>query len=382
MHRRLVPFWLPLHLAIVAGCSLIVNESAQPESNQLQDDQPQNAEPTAAPSSDSAGRATETRNGCDGKRANPAGSGYYVQGLKVYDPDDCLFLARGFTTAMYYSVRPSNIDEPTTVEDQYESIDAIARSGANTVRLLVSTNDFVTMEPDYWNNDVPTHRALVERALKAKLATILTLRTYTCQASSSSAAAWSITTGYWLSNDVIDLLLDHPTLWLEISHRHDIPDQLDWRDSYAGLIKRLRKQGVHNLLVIDAAGDCGQDTATLLRFGSELQKEDPDHNLLFGLSLEDHYKSTETVTMTLNELSGAGLPVHISGFSWNIPMSERIHYDPITFLNRAEELRLGWTFHAWFGPRAHERAVTGPPFDLDIEALPWTEAGLALLRQF
>lgn len=223
------------------------------------------------------------------------GTGFYVNGTKLYDPTGTEFRIRGVNRNHW---------------DSYGTAAGLPLSGANTERIFLSFNN----TPAYNWNIIQT------QMLDNGITPIPTNWTTTCSANPAALSAavdtWVAQASTWtrLNNTG---LINVANEWGPAASAAD--KGVSWRDGYLTAIARLRAAGFTMPLVIDSGG-CGQDAGIIVKYGRTLLEADPQHNLVFSVHVYGswHYPATATwmqdYTTAMNSLKAVNLPIIVGEF--------------------------------------------------------------------
>lgn len=231
-------------------------------------------------------------------------------------------------------------DNPATAQP---AIDAIALTGANTVRLqlratttaeqLKSALDDIVAHgmvamPMYWEEDITCHSDV---AIFNNAITTLWL-------------------GRWKS--VLQDEKYRGKIMLNIANEWGSSQDYDsFITTYQQAIRDFRQQGLHMPLVIDGA-DCGQDANSFLQGrGNQLLKQDVDKNLIFSLhAYYDQWRSASQMTAILTQYRAAQLPLIIGEFGDDeFQRDEQHNVDHLALMQVTAEQNIGWLAWSWKG---------------------------------
>lgn len=256
--------------------------------------------------------------------AGATGTGFYVVGGKLYDPSGTEFRIRGVNSA-----HPDASGTPA----------GIGRSGANTARMFFNftkpaATNWATMQavqgvvpiPTNWSTTCVVDPAILSTAVDAWVA---------------QSSTWTQLNGLALVNIANEW---GPSV---------ANNSTGWRDGYLTAIARMRAAGYTMPLVIDA-GYCGQDAATIVKYGQSLLDTDPQHNLLFSVHIYGSFHRPATATWmqdyatALSQLKATGLPIIVGEFGpgRNIAPSPT-DIPPGDIVADAESNDWGWMAWSW-----------------------------------
>ncbi len=279
--------------------------------------------------------------------------------------------------------------------DEQQSLQAleteIAKSGANTVRLVTSGASWT------WNNQsrrTDQKRRLVEKALAAGLVPMIEMHDGTCLEACDYPAndgkmGLKQIVDEWLQADNLQMLKDFEgQLLLNIANEWGGEDE-SYLNCYMDAITRLRDAGVNNVLVIDAGG-CGQNANTLLNYGNELFRHDPLHNLVLSIHLYGLWRTDNksfsgwtppfSVEEVIPQLAALEAPVVVGEFGWTGEGSA-VNYDPRILMQTCLREGIGWYFWAWNDGEAKPfYSIVKSDDRISPENVVLTEAGEFIVR--
>ncbi|HKO90609.1 MAG TPA: cellulase family glycosylhydrolase, partial [Polyangiaceae bacterium] len=251
--------------------------------------------------------------------------GFFVSQGRLYDRLGHEFVMRG-------------VNHPLTwyPDRSLEWLDEIASTGANTVRLV-------------WTTDSPTPvlRDAIAHALEQRMIPMVELHDVT----GGMGVDQPTQMAEYYVDELLDVLLEfEDELLINVANEWSGPDEL-YSEAYARAITLLRDAGIHHTLVIDA-NDWGQGMATLLSQGPGLLETDPQHNLLFSVHMyHDHFATPESVLGALQSAVQAQLPLIVGEFGSTpiLPNGESGSIPSQVLLEEAARLDLGVLAWVWSG---------------------------------
>jgi len=255
--------------------------------------------------------------------AGNTGTGFFVDGSKLYDPTGVEFRIRGVNQA-----HRDNPGAPT----------GIPRSGANTNRMAVS---FALSSTANLSN--------LKAVLDAGVTPMPGSWLGTCKSDSATLASivdnWVAQAPVWTTLNATGLV--------NIANEWGAPNSAAWRDGYIVAIARMRAAGYLMPLVIDSGG-CGQDAADVLKYGAEVLASDPQKNVIFDEHVYGVWKYPtatswqQDYTKSMAALKSTGLPIIVGEFGpgRNIGPSPTM-LTPEKIISDAESNGFGWLAWAW-----------------------------------
>jgi hypothetical protein len=279
-------------------------------------------QPPAAPAP--APLALTTQAGAQQRPSYNTGSGFFVVGNKLYDPNGNEFRIRGVNHLHWDAAGPG-----------------IPKTGANTERWDI---DFA--------QPAATNIGLMQKSAANKMVPIAGNWDGTCDESTTTlsniVSTWVSTAPEWQAVEKYALL--------NIANEWGPSNSTVWRDAYISAIAQIRAAGINATLVVDAGG-CGQDNADLAQYASAVFNSDPQRNVVFDQHIygnwsADGSSSWQTNLATgLDALAATGLPMIVGEFGpgRNIGPSPTM-MTPGQTIQAADARGIGWIAWAWDDP--------------------------------
>ena len=226
-----------------------------------------------------------------------AAEGFYVEGTTLYDANRNPFIMRGINHAHSW------------FKDQLETaIPAIAKTGANTVRVVLSDGQQWTKDP------VEDVEKIVELCKANKMICVLEVHDNTGMDDIDRLLK---TVDYWLE---LKPLLDKNKEYVILNISNEWVGEWEaevWYDGYSQAIKKLRDGGINNLIMIDAAG-WGQYAESIGKHGKDLFESDPNKNIIFSIHMYGSAgKNARMIQRNLNYATSNDLCVVVGEFGYN-----------------------------------------------------------------
>lgn len=225
-------------------------------------------------------------------------SGFYVNGTSLYDANGNAFVMRG-------------INHPHSwFKDKLETaIPAIAATGANTVRVVLSDGQ------QYQKDSLEDINKIIDICKKNKLVCMLEVHDVTgsddIEGVKKAAEYWTEMKSALVGNEQY-VLLNIANEWVGSWDKEQT-----WYDGYSAAIKIIRDSGITNAVVIDAAG-WGQLAAPIEKYGKTLLDEDPQHNLIFSIHMYGAAgKNKRVIKSNIEYGTKNGLCVIVGEFGYN-----------------------------------------------------------------
>ncbi|MBW4082489.1 cellulase family glycosylhydrolase [Paenibacillus sp. S150] len=263
------------------------------------------------------------------KQAAAAGSpvkGFYVSDTTLYDATGRPFVMRGVNHAhTWYK------------NDLAAAIPAIAATGANTVRIVLSDGGQWTLD------SLSEVQAILALCDQYKLTVMLEVHDAT---GSDDVSALNAAVGYWIS--IKDALIGkEDRVIVNIANEwYGSWSTPAWAGGYQSAIPALRAAGIRNTLVVDAAG-WGQYPASIFTSGPAVFNSDPLHNTIFSIHMYEYAGGTAaTVQSNIDSALATGVPVIIGEFGWKHTGGD---VDEAAIMSYSQQKGVGWLAWSWYG---------------------------------
>jgi len=260
--------------------------------------------------------------------------GLHVQNGHLYEAYGNRFIIRGINYP--HAWFPENTDK---------SIPAIAATGANTVRVVLSNGE-------RWHRNSEAEVANIIDLCKAHNL-IAVLEVHDCTGWGDSyneplnAAHISTATNYWISiknaligqeDFVIINIANEP-------HGNGVSAN-DWQNDWITAIQALREAGLRHNIMVDAA-NWGQDWQGFMKERAPaIMAADPEQNLTFSVHMYEVYSDAKTAESYMDAFVSNGLPLVIGEFA----ASHFQHPIPAAEIMRlANERGFGYIGWSWSG---------------------------------
>lgn len=273
--------------------------------------------------------------------AGPAAAQLTVRGTEIVEASGRPFVMRGV-----------NVHHAWAPERTPASLAAIAATGANVVRMVLSDGSRVLSDGARWRRNSPREvERILDQAERLKLVVILEVHDATGFGDPSPEAQGATHLGafipYWLSlKPVLEGREDRVIINIanEPFSVRDGPSP--WFEAHRTAIVALRAGGLKHLLMVDGDG-YGQDgRGTMRDRAAALLAADPLRNTVFSVHMYQVYGRPEAVTAYLDAFQAANLPLVIGEFGpdhMGDPVAEE------TILSEAARRRIGWLAWSWSG---------------------------------
>ena len=206
--------------------------------------------------------------------AAEAGKGFYVEGTKLYDANGNEFIMRGVNHAHTWFKG-----------ELHTAIPAIAETGANTVRIVLS-NGY------QWTKDsLESIIEIVDLCKQYKMIAVLEVHDGTGK---NDASILEGIVDYWI--EMKDALIGNEAyVILNIANEwYGEWGEDKWAEHYISQIPRIREAGIRNLIMVDSAG-WGQYPKSVAMCGKDVLAADPLGNTMFSIHMYGTAGKTEKV---------------------------------------------------------------------------------------
>lgn len=275
------------------------------------------------------------------------GTGFSVQGGKLYDAACNEFIMRGinYPYAWY------------THEDSPAQFAAMAATGANTVRVVMSTGE----HGENWARTTPAEVGqIIGWAEENGLVAMLELHDATGFGDSGGYAPHAIDpqncVDYWLEPEIRAEIDGHEdSVIINIANEpfgnkaNETADAADWESFHTAAVAQLRAAGLEHTLVVDAP-NWGQDWRNIMRDGDEktaIFNADPHGNVVFSVHMYDVYGTASTVTSYMDGFAASGLPLIVGEFAADHGVGKEVAEGAI--LDESAARGIGYLGWSWSG---------------------------------
>ncbi|MCG8539237.1 MAG: cellulase family glycosylhydrolase [Clostridia bacterium] len=258
--------------------------------------------------------------------ATTAVKGFQVSGSKLLDANGNEFVMRGINHAHAW-----------WKGNEETAIKAIARTGANTVRVALGNGD-------RWGyDDINTVRNIISLCEQNKLIAVLEIHDAT---GSDDYKRLSNAVDYFIS--MKDALVGkEDRVIINIANEwYGTWDSRGWADGYKRAIPRLRKAGLKHTLLIDCAG-WGQFPKSVHDLGREVFNSDSERNTMFAIHMYEYAGGNASqVKNNIDGVINQGLALCIGEFGLRHTNGD---VDEATIMNYSQQKGVGWIAWSWYG---------------------------------
>lgn len=284
---------------------------------------------------------------------------------RILDPSGRPFVAMGPNMFPFWGATYLDKYNPTGIPDlRRQMLDHVDRMGANIARIVTQTGQDRTKWA--WNCSPRVHRQLVEACIAKGIVPMLEMHDSTTDRVVNPHGFYdpAITT-YWLSPEVIAMLIANPECWVNIANEANFRKGSEvttlghveaWVAHYNGVIKQLRAKGVKNLIVVDSGGTFAQDHTFILNGGKRILDADPEHNVVMSWHMYQFWQENPqrwptgqfAPSVEIPKLASLDVPVILGEFGWHQPAHSDIPYNAKQVFDLCEANGIGTCFWADF----------------------------------
>ncbi|WP_245237477.1 glycoside hydrolase family 5 protein [Paenibacillus ihuae] len=255
-----------------------------------------------------------------------AASGFYVSGTKLMDSTGQPFVMRGVNHAH------------TWYKDQLSTaIPAIAKTGANTVRIVLSNGSKWSLD------DMNAVNSILSLCKQNKLIAVLEVHDAT---GSDSLTDLNTAVNYWIGIKNA-LIGKEDSVIINIANEwYGTWDGANWANGYKQAIPKLRSAGLNHTLIVDSAG-WGQYPASIVNYGTEVLNADPLKNTMFSIHMYEYAGgNASTVKSNIDNVLSKNLALIIGEFGGQHTNGD---VDEATIMSYSKEKGVGWLAWSWKG---------------------------------
>ncbi|MBP3922321.1 MAG: cellulase family glycosylhydrolase [Ruminiclostridium sp.] len=256
-----------------------------------------------------------------------ATGGFKVLGDKLYDANGNEFVMRGVNHA--HTWFRQHLDT---------ALEAIAKTGSNTVRIVLS-------DGDQWNRiPVDEVKEIIEKCKAYKMIAVVEVHDGTGK---DEVSYLNNAVDYWI--EVKDALIGNEAyVILNIANEwYGSWDNLDkWAEGYKQAIPKLRAAGIKNTIMVDCAG-WGQLSNSFIKHGKEVFEADEQANTMFSIHMYGTAgKNKSTISRAINGAILLDLCLVVGEFGYNHSDGD---VDEATILEMSVEKNKGYLGWSWKG---------------------------------
>ncbi|ADO56715.1 cellulase family glycosylhydrolase [Paenibacillus polymyxa] len=253
-------------------------------------------------------------------------TGFYINGTTLYDAKGNPFVMRGINHAYTWYKGQESV-----------AIPAIAKTGANTIRIVLSDGQ------QWTKDDLSAIQNLITLSEQNKLVVVLEVHDGT---GSDSATVLDNITNYWIEMKSA-LIGKESTVILNIANEwYGTWDGGGWAQGYKSVIPKLRNAGIKNTIIVDGAG-WGQYPQSIFDYGKEVFNADPLKNTMFSIHMYEYAGgNAATVKSNMDNVLNKNLALLIGEFGIKHTSGD---VDEATIMSYAEQKGVGYLAWSWKG---------------------------------
>lgn len=300
----------------------------EPETSASETTTTKKPETEATPAPETTTSATETpESKPEENKPIEATGGFKVVGDTLYDANGNEFVMRGVNHA--HTWFRQHMDT---------ALEAIAKTGSNTVRIVLS-------DGDQWNRiPVDEVKKIIEKCKALKMIAVVEVHDGTGK---DEVSYLNNAVDYWI--EVKDALIGNEAyVILNIANEwYGSWDNLDkWAEGYKQAIPKLRAAGIKNTIMVDCAG-WGQLSNSVIKHGKEVFEADEQANTMFSIHMYGTAgKNKSTISRAINGAILLDLCLVVGEFGYNHSDGD---VDEATILEMSVEKNKGYLGWSWKG---------------------------------
>lgn len=250
--------------------------------------------------------------------------GFYADGTTIRDANGNSFVMRGI-----------NVAHAWFTEQTKTSIEAIAKTGANTVRVVLSDGDVYTK----------TTREEVENIIKwckeNKLVCILDVHDTTGK---DDQEALDNAVNFWKDiSDILSREKDYVIVNLG-NEWYGTWNGYSWAQGYIKAIQEIRNAGICNMIMIDSAG-WGQYPDSIKDYGKLIFDADSYKNICFSIHMYEYAGGTpEIVRTNIDNALSINVPVVIGEFAAQHTNGDVAEEEIMRYCEEKQVGYIGWSW--------------------------------------
>jgi len=259
-------------------------------------------------------------------------AGFFVQNGQLLDNNGTPFIMRGVNYPYtWFQSRPTQQD-----------LAAIAATGSNTVRLVLSTGG------QWARVNGAQVSQLIQWCKDLRMVAVLEVHDSTGWSEQTTAVHISNATSYWLSSDIRAAINGQENFVIINIANEPFGNNTSgvFTNDTITAIQALRAAGLTHNIMIDAA-NWGQDWSNTMRTNAmSLWTADPLRNLTFSVHMYEVYQSLSTVSTYMQGFDDMNLPLVVGEFG---PINNGQFSDSDSVIAQAQARGNGYLGWSWSG---------------------------------
>ena len=263
----------------------------------------------------------------------PSGGGIHISGSQVLERNGNSFVMRGI-----------NVPHAWYADKTASSLSDIAKTGANTVRIVLASGDRWTKTSE---SEVSS---LIAQAKANKLIAILEVHDTTGYGEQAGAITLAQAANYWKSIKGA-LIGQEDYVIIDIGNEPlgNGPPASAWTNGHIEAIKSLRDAGLTHAIMVDAA-NWGQDWENITRNNAaSVLAADPQRNVIFSVHMYQVYDKASTIDGYLSTFKNNGLALVVGEFAAD---HQGANVDEASIMSYAKQYGYGYLGWSWSGNSA------------------------------
>ena len=258
-----------------------------------------------------------------------------VKGTTLYDGNGNPFVMRGI-----------NIAHGWYTDQTEKSINAVAKLGANSVRVVLCDGSQWTRTTEQEVKDI------IKWCRDNNLIVTLEIHDYTGYNDPSNIDS---AVEYWKSlKDILNANKDYVIVNIANEWLGDWDQSHLWVPTYSKAVKDLRDAGIENVLMVDAPG-YGQQTAPAINGAKQILQADPQNNTMFSIHMYSVAGADEsTVKNNIDSMLNQGVCTVIGEYG-NFQNGGNV--DEKTIMSYSKDRNVGIMAWSWKGNGGIDRSL-------------------------
>lgn len=262
----------------------------------------------------------------DNSQTAEKSGGFYVDGTTVRDANGNEFIMRGI-----------NVAHAWYTGETKQSIEAIAKTGANTVRVVVADGQ------TYTKTTADELKNIIQWCKENNLVCVFDVHDATGQ---DDIGYLNNAVNYW--KEMKDILNENSKyVILNIANEwYGTWNGAKWAEGNKAAVKSLRDAGIKNLIMVDCAG-WGQYPDSIRDYGRSVYEADKTGNTVFSIHMYEYAGGdAATVKNNIDNALSTGVPVVIGEFGCRHTNGD---VDEYTIMSYCKEKKAGYIAWSWKG---------------------------------
>ncbi|QAA30979.1 glycoside hydrolase family 5 protein [Clostridium manihotivorum] len=288
------------------------------------------------------------------QKATAATTGFHVNGSSLYDGNNKPFVMRGINHAYTWYKGQESV-----------AIPAIAKTGANTIRIVLSDGD------QWTKDDLASIKNLISLCEKNKLVAILEVHDGT---GSDDINRLNNAANFWIEMKSALIGKEHTVILNIANEWYGTWSSSGWANGYKQVIPKLRDAGIKNTLMVDCAG-WGQYPASISDYGTDVFNSDKLKNTMFSIHMYEYAGgNASNVKNNIDSVLNKGLALCIGEFGIRHTNGD---VDEATIMSYCTQKSVGYLAWSWYGNNSD---LSFLDLSKDMKGTSYTEAGNIIIN--